>query len=133
MMAFAGDNLERAWNDLAAARGAPPPQVKCVADGSARVDAFVGIAGPYNLAASLQTEDPQLWQVVSPYAHLNDNRSLRVRLLHGTNDNRVPIEQSLLFQEALSHAGYDSQLIRFDGPHAVPMPLTVEELTKLWQ
>jgi predicted esterase len=134
LVALAGDSLERAWNDAAAARGGPPAQVKCAANaGTAQVDAFLGVAGPYNLGAALQASDPLLWPLVSPFAHLSDNRALRVRLLHGTFDSRVPIEQSMQFDQALRQAGYDSQLIRFDSGHAVPMPLAVDELAKLWQ
>ncbi len=134
LVALAGDGLDRAWDDLAVARGSPPPQVKCAAEGgSARVDAFLGVAGPYDLAASLQASDPQLWKVVSPYAHLSDNRALRVRLMHGTFDSRVPIEQSLQFDEALRQAGYDSRLTRFDSGHAVPMPQALDELLSLWK
>ncbi len=134
LVALAGDKLERAWNDFASVRGSPPQQVKCVAEsGSTQVDAFLGVAGPYNLAASLQKDNPQLWQVASPYAYVVPQQKLRVRLLHGTFDSRVPIEQSLQFGEALQQAGHDVQLTHFDSGHAVPMPLTLEELVKLWK
>ncbi|MBI3732638.1 MAG: hypothetical protein HY259_04160 [Chloroflexi bacterium] len=135
-LAFAGDNPERAWQELAAGRGAPPPQTKCVAEGgSARVDAFVGVAGAYGAGTTLQNDNPPLWQIINPYVHLGDTLRLnvRVRLLHGTFDSRVPMESSVAFNDALTKAGYDSRLVKFDGSHAVPMPLTLEEVLKLWQ
>ena len=90
------------------------------------------MAGPYNLAATLQQSDAQLWRDVSPYAYLDKKSNVKIRLLHSTFDSTVPIEQSVQFDEALNKAGYDVQLIKFDKGHAVPPELAFEELKKLW-
>ncbi len=130
---FAGDDADRQWDALAAS-GGPPPQVKCVAtSGSSRVDAFIGIAGGYGASPTMQKDDPTLWQIVNPYAHLGENKGLRVRLFHGEFDTRVPMESSVQFNDALSKAGYDAKFVKFDQGHAVPFDLAIEELKKLWK
>lgn len=134
LLAFAADKPERAWDDFATTRNGPPRQVNCSApEGSLQVNAFVGIAGPYALAEALQKDNPQLWQLVSPYAYLDNPQSARVRLLHGTFDSTVPLAQSTQFYEALTKNGYAVQLIKFDKGHAVPPELTIEEMRKLWK
>jgi predicted esterase len=134
LLAFAADKPERLWEEFAATQNGPPRQLQCVVPtGSVQVNAFVGIAGPYNLAASLQKDNPQLWPLVSPYAYLDNPKGLRVRLLHGTFDSTVPLEQSTQFHDALTKAGYDTQLSKFDKGHAVPPELAIEEMRKLWQ
>lgn len=50
-VAFAGENSESQFDALGRDT---PPQVRCVADGSNRVDAFVGIAGGYGVSPALQ-------------------------------------------------------------------------------
>ena len=99
--------------------------------GSSRVDAFVGIAGGYGAATSLQQQDPGLWQIINPYAHL-DKKNLHVRLLHGEFDTRLPIDSSIQFNSALQKAGFDVQFIKYNQGHAVPFDLTIAELKKLW-
>lgn len=131
-IAFAGENAESAW-DAFAASGGPPSQVRCVASGSSRVDAFIGIAGGYGVSPTLQQQDPGLWQIINPYSHLGENKNLRVRLLHGEFDSRVPIASTIEFNGALSKAGYDTQFIKFDQGHAVPFDLAIAELKKLWK
>jgi predicted esterase len=131
--ALVGDGVERLWEDFAAVRGGPPPQVTCVADGvSARVDGLVGVSGAYDApTGTLQVEDPALWAFNSTYAHLGENPELRVRLLHSEGDEVVPFELALQFEAALIGAGYDAALTSFDGVHEVPVQLTIETVMEL--
>ena len=130
--ALAGESQVGKWDGMD--RVTPPALVKCVASGgSAHVDAFVGIGGPYSRGEVLQKDDPQLWQMTNPYAHLGDNKNLRVRLLHGPFDSVVPIDSSIQFNDALQKAGYDSQFIKTESGHAVPFDLATAEVAKLFK
>lgn len=123
-----GDDLDRLWEEFASIRGGPPRQVDClVSDVSAHVHAFVGVSGPYNLFEFHTERDPELWRLVSPYAHLGDNPDLRVRLIHGEGDYIAVPEASVQLHEALEDAGYDTALTLFDGAHRLPVQLTVEQ------
>ncbi len=134
MVAFLGDEPEKLWNDYAAQAGRPPQQARCTQnDGSAHVDAFIGAAGPYNLGAAARDADPRLADLVSLAPHIESRRGLRVRLVHGTADSLVPIEASVRLEEALTKAGYDAKLTRFDGPHAAPEALLIAQLRDLWK
>jgi len=128
-VAFAGDTQSQ----FDALGSETPPQVRCVASGLSRVDAFIGIAGGYGVSPTLQQQDPGLWQIINPYAHLGENKNLRVRFLHGQFDTVVPIESSIQFNDALTKAGYDTQFIKFESGHTVPFDLAIAELKKLWK
>lgn len=138
-VALVGDNLEHQWEEFASMRGGPPRQVDCEVDeGSAHVDAFVGIAGSYDAFVGydgyygrewLQAKDPKLWEMF--YSSLGQNPDLKVRLLHGENDTTIPFENSVEFDAVLAEAGYDTELIQFDGGHTVPLELTVETVMEV--
>ena len=97
----------------------------CPIDGPARVDRFVGLAGPYDptiyesvLAGYFGTsldEDPTPWEAGSPYTYLTENPDLRMLLLHGDDDDLVPIQSSELFSEAAAAAGLDVTLEELVG------------------
>jgi predicted esterase len=131
-VALAGDDLDRLWEEFASIRGGPPPQVECVVSGvPANVDAFVGIAGRYGFAEPLQKRDPELWQIVSPYAHLGQDLDLQVRLIHGERDSAVKSEHSVQLNDVLAEAGYDTSLTLFDGIHRVPIELTAAKVMEV--
>ena len=132
LVALAGDTLDVQWDALASEHGEPARQADCVAGGgSAHVDGFVGIGGPYGRFDQLQGEMPDLWSVVSQSGHVGENPDLRLRLLHGKTDSMVPVEVSETFSEQLSTAGYDVELLRFDSGHKVPRELTLAVLGEL--
>ncbi len=132
LVALAGEALDQQWDALASESGEPARQATCVApDGSALVDGFVGIGGPYGRFDQLRNEMPDLWSVVSQSAHVGENPELRVRLLHGKTDSTVPIAASENFSAMLSSAGYDVELLRFDSGHKVPRELTLTVLDEL--
>ena len=130
-VALAGDHHDRLWEEFTSNRGGPPPQVGClVSGGSAHVDAFVGIAGPYSIRRS-EAKDPELTAITDVYAHLGENPDLKVRLIHGEEDSTVQLEHSVQFNDALAEAGYDTELIPFDGGHYYPIQLTIRKVMEV--
>jgi predicted esterase len=98
---------------------------------SANVDAFVGIGGCYDFAELLQKRDPELWQIVSPYAHLGQDLDLQVRLIHGERDSAARSEYSVQLNDVLAEAGYDTSLTLFDDKHRVPIELTAAKVMEV--
>ena len=72
-----------------------------------------------------------MWKIASPLAYLGQNPNLVIRLLHGERDDGVNPESSIKFNEALTKAGYDSELILYDGIHLVPAELTAKVVMEL--
>jgi hypothetical protein len=125
--ALAGDDLPVLWEDFAAKRGGPPSQIDCVeSEASASVMAFVGIGGRYNSVDYLKTADPELWEIVSPYAHIGRSPNQRISLILGERDTNVSSEIQADFNQLLLDAGYDSHLTLWDGTHRVPAELTAD-------
>jgi acetyl esterase/lipase len=89
------------------------------------VDRFVGLAGPYDptLYSAVLTgyfgtrleEDSAPWEAGSPYSYLDDNPRLKMLLIHGTDDDLVPIRSSELLAEAAADAGLDVELEELPG------------------
>lgn len=119
--ALGGDDLESLWEGLAAARGGPPPQIDCLASGvSAYPDAFVGYGGAYASFEFLKEEDPEMWEVASPFAFIGGNPNLRIRFIHGEWDSVIPAEHvdlSVQLLEDLTDAGYDATWTAVDAGH----------------
>jgi acetyl esterase/lipase len=131
-VAIAGEGLDPMWDEFAVDRGGPAQQVECEENGvSGNVNAFVGIGGRYAYAKNMQENDPELWKIASRLAHLGQNPDLVIRLLHGERDERVNPEYSTQFNEVLTEAGYDTELILYDGVHLVPAELTAELVMEL--
>lgn len=100
----------------------------CPVAGSATVDRFVGMAGPYDptlyqqvLPAFFGTRfenDPKPWEAGSAYSYLGENSAIEILLMHGEADELVPISSSRLFADALAEAGYAVELAEVAGaPH----------------
>ncbi|MDY6877175.1 MAG: hypothetical protein SWK90_13365 [Chloroflexota bacterium] len=120
-VALAGDDLDPLWEEFAASRGGPSPQVDClVSEGSAYPDAFVGYGGAYTMFESLKEQDPELWEIVSPFAFVGGNPGLQIRFIHGEWDSVLPAEAVELSQqlvEKLVDAGYDATWTVVDAGH----------------
>ncbi len=130
--ALGSDSLPAQWEQYAADQDGPPAQADCEADSSSHVEAFVGVGGGRYADVEKQLQDnPGLSQLVSPFSYLDLNPSLPIRLLLGNDDRVADPESSPAFNEALLEAGYDSELITFDGAHIVPPDLTYETVTEL--
>lgn len=125
--ALAGDALPVLWDEFAVKRGGPPSQIECVeSETSANVEAFVGIGGRYNSVDYLKRVDPELWEIVSPYAHIGHSPDQRIRLILGERDQFVNPETQAEFNQLLLDAGYDSGLTLWNGTHTVPIELTTD-------
>ena len=133
--ALASDSLPAQWEQYAADQGGPAAQADCEVDSSSHVDAFVGVGGGRYADVEYKLQDsPGLAQLVSPLSYLDLNPSLPVRLLLGNDDlahATVGADSSPAFNEALLEAGYDSELIVFDGGHIVPSDVTYETVIGL--
>ncbi len=135
-VALMGETLNRRWEEYAAAHGGPPCQCECVVNqGSTHVDALVGIAGAYEAFIGydglygrefLQEKDPELWQML--YSSIGENPELKIRLLHSDTDSTIPYENSAAFAALLTEAGYDVELIPFNGGHTAPLEPTVQTI-----
>jgi predicted esterase len=130
---LASDYLDAQWEEFHADRDGPPAQVECArSSDSASVNAFIGVGGGrYSAAEVLEERDAELWEIVSPYAHLGRNSGVSIRLLHGEQDTIAKPESSRMFNDVLLEAGYDSRVILFDGGHIVPPQLTFETIIEL--
>jgi len=132
LILMAGESLEEGWKTLVENSGEPIDPIDCVVtEGSAKVEAFVGIAGPYGMFDENRDENPDRWALISPSQQLGRNPDLLVRLLHGEIDATVPVEASESVQQALTAAGYDSTLTLFDEGHKVPHELTLATIADL--
>ena len=127
--ALFGATLEARWDEYAA-EGGPSRQVECeITDGSTHVDALVSMGGPYDVNVPIydgkygrayqQEQDPELWEFLS--SSIGANPDLKVRLIHGTSDY-IPVEDPTEFAALLTDAGYDVELVTFDGGHEVAPP-----------
>ena len=85
-----------------------------------------------------RSEDPTLYQEVSPLTHL-DPRDPPFLILHGTADTSVEVEQSRILDAALEKTGLTHQLVIIEGaPHTFGLvnkqkdlrPLVVEFFNK---
>ncbi len=103
-----------------AALAGPAPSADCAAGGTgAPPDAFVGIAGPYDVTAFAPVPElrrffggapaavPEAWAAGDPYRHLGSNPAVEIELVHGRTDLAVLPVFSLEFAAALRAAGRD--------------------------
>jgi acetyl esterase/lipase len=131
--ALAGDEANEFWERFSADRGGPPPQLACAEPGgSARVRGLFGIGGAYNIwkVKRYWENDQELMELTDAYSHIGRNPHLQVRLILGEQDEQLfPHVEG--FQAALAQAGYDAQIIRWDGEHSVPIELAVEQAIEL--
>jgi hypothetical protein len=82
-----------------------------------RPDVFVGLGGDYRWADIIGLLPPPVWARHNPFALLGANQTLRVRLVHGSEDRNVPSVESGLLHTALQRAGYDATLTLIEARH----------------
>jgi len=83
-------------------------------------DAFVGYGGAYPMFEFLKEDDPELWQLASPFALAGGNPGLQIRFIHGEWDTMIPpegVELSQQLLDALTDAGYDATWTTVDAGH----------------
>ena len=96
------------------------PQCK---DPLVEADAFVGLAGPYDIRTFTEAASalfrpgaaPAERDAANPVLLAGHHRDLPVLLLHGTVDERVPVSYSRDFATALSAAGHPTTLTVLPG------------------
>jgi predicted esterase len=128
------EDADTLWADYAATHGAPPAQVTCVeTEPTPQVQAILGLAGGYN-----KWKVPRYWEaapglmaIADPYAHIGEPADVRVRLIHGENDNIVSPDVAMDLERALEDAGYDVELTLWDGGHSIPNELTVDKILEV--
>jgi hypothetical protein len=127
-VALFGADLEAAWDEFASA-GGPPRQIECEAtSGSTHVDGLIGVAGAYDFLVPIyeglyglsyqKGQDPEFQTFLASAVGRNPN--LKVRLFHDPADGAIPLENSTMFEEVLFGAGYDVEVVTFDGGHSYP-------------
>lgn len=98
---------------------------------STRVQAVVNLYGVNNLEAHYSKPEEETafrkvtnvipqseWKRASPLSHVSRNDPPML-LIHGTNDDTVPHQQSIELHEALKNAGVASECVILDGaPHS---------------
>ncbi len=125
-VALFGDTLEQRWDEFAATVGGPPRQVECVvAEGSTHVDALVVGNGTYDAFVPVVEgafgrtyvleRAPELQPFLASAVGIDP--SLRVRLMSASGDAVVPPSLAIEFAEVLADAGYDVQVIPYEGGH----------------
>lgn len=127
-VALFGADLEAAWDEFAVT-GGPPSQLECAATGgSTDVNGLIGVAGAYDFLVPIyeglygltyqKEQDPEFQAFLASAVGRNPN--LMIRLFHDSADGAIPLENSTMFEEVLTGAGYDVKLITFDGGHSYP-------------
>jgi len=130
-VALFGDTLEQRWDEFAAAVGGPSRQVECaVAEGSTHVDALVVGNGTYDAFVPViegmfgrtyvLERAPELQPFLASAVGIDP--SLAVRLLSATGDTVVPTSLAIAFEQVLANAGYDVQVISYEGVHTSDPP-----------
>jgi acetyl esterase/lipase len=112
-------------------------------DQSGLPDAVVLIEGPYDYISKgyeeidhsfLEDEDPELYEAINPYAHIGRNPDLKIRLIHGQDEDiswfQTLPQVSIDFQQALEEAGYDVTLTFVEGAHHLDVRNSNSELFK---
>lgn len=82
---------------------------------------------------NLTQDDPNLFAPLSPQLHVT-TQTPPAFLVHGTNDRLVPVQNSLLYYEAIVGAGVPAEMhILADGPHGFGMATQFDnETAKEW-
>lgn len=82
---------------------------------------------------NLTQNDPSLFAPLSPHLHVTAETPPAF-LVHGTNDRLVPVQNSLLYYEALVRAGVPAEMhVLADGPHGFGMATQFDnETAKEW-
>lgn len=95
----------------------------CVVPGeSALPDGLLSLAGGYDPEwdpndprRTLGESDSSTYDLVNPISHLGSNGDLHVRLVHGDEDEVIPVESAMNFYQELTAAGYDVILTVLEG------------------
>jgi acetyl esterase/lipase len=114
---------EKAWDGFVASHGGPARQYECAAtEDSISLTALVtsGSARMADVWPDTYAADPALRAFVDSINRIGNNPSLKVRMVHGTADNDVPIAVAVNLAERLRAAGYDATLTQLENVGHLP-------------
>ena len=133
---------------LGGSAGAHLAALYAVKNPSPRIKGVIGIAGPYELKSlyaegnnearqvleaflggTPQTKE-QLYFNASPYNYIEPT-STKYLLLHGRNDQLVPISQAEKFESALKSKSIDVQKFYYSGGHGIPPEHVLQSLVTI--
>lgn len=75
---------------------------------------FLRQENPLTEVHGLPSENPEFWNTIEPYEHLNDIR-IPIEIQHGTKDRSVPVVLSQELKAALEAAGKDVEYTEYPG------------------
>lgn len=83
-------------------------------------DALIGLAGPYDISreswraqpllGSDPSDDPAAWQAANPLEHAAERPDVPVLLMHGEDDDVVPVDFTTQLADALEAAGHPTSV-----------------------
>lgn len=98
---------------------------RCTATSGFTVGGFVGLAGPYeadrygpllvNWFGTTIQDDPDRWQLGSPYGYLESAQRIPIVLVHGDLDQVVQLGFTYDFESTLRNDGFDVSLTIIEG------------------
>jgi dienelactone hydrolase len=115
-VALLGDDMQPAWDALAAKRGGPPPQTECLSkEGSAQIKRYVSYAGEFDWYDKLKEMDPELYELTSFLALSPKNPDLRLHLVAGDMAAPDDVELTAEYRETLASTGHDATVTMLPG------------------
>ncbi len=75
---------------------------------------YVSKDNPLTRKYGMPSENPEVWNTMNPYAHLEDI-SIPIQIQHGTADESVPVEISRHLRDALREAGKTVEYLEYEG------------------
>lgn len=134
---------------LDAVRSRPTADGCLAGTGSARPDAFIGLAGAYagiegaaddvdwvDLIGATSASRPDLWRVADPVAvaRYSNAAAIPIVLVHGTADTGVAVSQTTAFARALRSAGRTPRVVLVSGAGHMTLlthPTTLTEIARV--
>lgn len=120
------------WNAFAAKRGGPGEQVQCAATGgSDQVNDLVLASGVFYLPNNMEEKDAELGDLLEKIYEPGANMQLRVRMIHGEQDNSVRYNVAEELYDLFDGAGYDVELKPTAGGHGLYIEQVIEFVNAL--
>lgn len=132
MASISDPNQFEIWDGFANKRGSPRQQVECAAKGSSdQVNDLVMASGLFYLPENLNEIDAELGEILNKIYKPGANSKLRVRMIHGEQDNVVRFSEADALYTTLNEAGYDVELTPTVGGHSLYLEQVTEILNVL--
>jgi len=120
------------WDAFAAKRGGPGQQIQCTAaGGSDQVNDLVMASGLFYLPTNMEEKDAELGDMLEKIYEPGANMQLRVRMLHGLQDNLVRYNVAEELYNLFNETGYDVELMPTAGGHGLYIEQVIELVNAL--